>query len=156
MISVIHMDTSVLIMTERYSIAIYYWIPNVWYLHSSSFDGVPAWEYNSMIVGEHVELLVEEYVGDNHREPPPTSGLSRNVPPCYCSPLPQPLLAGLLFKCIIFALRANSCYCHSSFGGLLFKCIIFALHANPCYCSPLPQPLLCPAAATTLSDHTSP
>ena len=42
-----------------------------------------------MIVGEHVELLVEEYVGDNHREPPPTSGLSRNVPPCYCSPLPH-------------------------------------------------------------------
>ena len=50
-----------------------------------------------MIVGEHVELLVEEYVGDNHREPPLTSGLSRNVPPCYCSPLPQPLLAALLF-----------------------------------------------------------
>ena len=34
-------------------------------------------------------MLVEEYVGDNHREPPPTSGLSRNVPPCYCSPLPH-------------------------------------------------------------------
>ena len=106
MISVIHMDSGHLCidhlyltiqMTERYSITIYYLIPNVWYLHASSFDNVPAWEYNSMIVGEHVELLVEEYVGDNHREPPPTSGLSRNVPPCYCSPLPQPLLAGLLF-----------------------------------------------------------
>ena len=123
MISVIHMDTSVLIMTERYSRAIYYLIPNVWYLHASSFDNVPAWEYNSMIVGEHVELLVEEYVGDNHREPPLTSGLSRNVPPCYCSPLPQPLLAGLLFKCIIFALHASFCYCSPL--PLVHNCTIF-------------------------------
>ena len=38
---------------------------------------------------------------------------------------------------------ATAPLCHSSFGGLLFKCIIFALHANPCYCSPLPQ--LCSA-----------
>ena len=36
-------------MAERL-IAIYYLIPNVWNLHASSFDGVPAWEYNSMIV----------------------------------------------------------------------------------------------------------
>ena len=112
------MDTSVLIMTERYSRAIYYLIPNVWYLHASSFDGMPAWEYNSMIVGEHIELLVEEYVGDNHREPPPTSGLSRNVPPCYCSPLPHHS------PCLL------DCYS---------QCIIFAVHANSCYCSPLPQ-----------------
>ena len=36
-------------MAERL-IAIYYIILNVWNLHASSFDGVPAWECNSMIV----------------------------------------------------------------------------------------------------------